>query len=58
MGTVDTIGGDPFASAGVSGVPIYDPTVKDWQGRVDSQATYRALATNIEQWASQGVTRR
>ena len=58
MGTVDTIGGDPFASAGLSGVPIYDPTVKDRQGRIDSQATYRALATNIEHWASQGVTRR
>jgi hypothetical protein len=58
MGTVDTIGGDPFAGAGLSGVPIYDPTVKDWQGRIDSQATYRALATNIEHWASQGVTRR
>lgn len=58
MGTADTIGGDPFASAGLSGVPIYDPTVKDWLGRIDSQATYRALATSIEQWASTGVTSR
>jgi hypothetical protein len=56
MGAVDSIGGDPFANAGLPGVPIYDPTVTNWQG-VDSQATYRALATNIEQWAAQGVTR-
>ncbi|MDQ1103748.1 TIR domain-containing protein [Nocardioides zeae] len=58
MGTVDTIGGDPFANAGVRGVPIYDPTVKNWQGSIDSQATYRALAANIEQWVSQGVAQR
>ncbi len=57
MGAVDSIGGDPFAIAGLSGVPIYDPTVRNWQGGIDSQATYRALATNIEQWVSQGVTR-
>lgn len=56
MGAVDSIGGDPFANAGLSGVPIYDPTVKNWQG-IDSQATYRALVANIEQWAAQGVTR-
>lgn len=58
MGTVDSIGGDPFANAGLRGVPIYDPTVTNWQGGIDSQATYRALAGNIEQWVSQGVTRR
>lgn len=57
MATVDSIGGDPFATAGVRGVPIYDPTVKNWQGGIDSQATYRALAANIEQWVSQAVTR-
>lgn len=57
MGTVDTIGGDPFAKVGLTGVPIFDPTVKDWQGRIDSQATYKALATSLESWSSKGVTR-
>lgn len=57
MGTVDSIGGDPFTDAGLSGVPIFNPTVKNWQGGIDSQATYRALVANIEQWVSQGVTR-
>lgn len=57
MGAVDSIGGDPFAVAGLSGVPIFDPTVSNWQGTIDSQATYRALVDNIEWWVSQGVTR-
>lgn len=57
MGTVDSIGGDPFANVGLRGVPIYDPTVKTWQGGIDSQATYRALVAHIEQWVSKGVTR-
>lgn len=57
MGTVDSIGGDPFAIAGLRGVPIFDPTVSDWQGAIDSQATYSVLVDNIERWVSQGVTR-
>ena len=57
MGEVDSIGGDPFAVAGVHGVPIFDPTARNWQGTIDSQATYRALVSNIERWVSQGVTR-
>lgn len=57
MGVVDTIGGDPFAIAGVPGVPTFDPTVSNWQGGIDSQATYRTLVNNIERWVSQGVTR-
>lgn len=57
MGTIDSVGGDPFAVAGLRGVPIFDPTVKNWLGSIDSQATYRALASSLEQWAGKGVTR-
>lgn len=57
MGTIDSIGGNPFTNAGITGVPIYDPTVTSWQGKVDSQATYKALSDNIELWSGQGVTR-
>jgi hypothetical protein len=58
MGSVDTAGGDPFENAGLRGVPIHDPTVRTWQGGIDSQATYRKLAVNIEQWVASGVTKR
>jgi hypothetical protein len=58
MGAADTIGGNPFTVAGITGVPIFDPTVRDWQNRIDTQATHRALAKSIEQWSSQGVIRR
>ncbi|MFC7500918.1 TIR domain-containing protein [Nocardioides sp. GCM10030258] len=55
MGTVDSVGGDPFSTAGVTGVPIFDPTKLDRYGKVDSQGTYNNLAANIETWSSQGV---
>lgn len=58
MGSADTIGGDPFAKAGISGVPIFDPTAKNWQNQTDTQATYKNLANSIENWVSQGVIRR
>lgn len=58
MGVVDSIGGDPFAIAGVAGVPTFDPTVSDWRGVIDSQATYRALTNNIEKWVAQAVAPR
>lgn len=57
MGAVDPIGGNPFTNAGITGVPIYDPTVGDRQGKIDSQGTYKALAENIEPWSGNGVTR-
>lgn len=57
MGTIDSIGGNPFTNAGITGVPIYDPTVTNWQGKIDSQATYKALSDNIELWSGQGATR-
>ena len=55
MGSVDSPGPDPFAKAdGVSRVPIFDPTVKDWFGKIDSKATYNKLAAQLPQWADQG----
>lgn len=58
MGTVDTAGGDPFKSAGITlRVPIFDPTKINAFGRIDSQATYRGLVANIENWSSKGVIR-
>lgn len=57
MGTTDYIGGNPFTNAGITGVPIYDPTVTNWQGKIDSQTTYKGLSDNIELWTTQGVTR-
>lgn len=57
MGSPDTIGGNPFASAGIAGVPIFDPTANDWRNKIDTQATYRTLARNMEQWSSLGAIR-
>ena len=57
LGSVDAIGGDPFSKVGIAGVPIFDPTTKDWQGKIDSKATYSKLAENLEWWSGQGVTR-
>ncbi len=57
MGTVDFTGGNPFTNAGISGVPIYDPTLVDWLGKINSQGTYKALSENIESWSGKGVTR-
>jgi len=57
MGTVDAIGGNPFTNAGIAAVPIYDPTAVDWQGKIDSQGTYKTLSDKIESWSGQGVTR-
>lgn len=56
MGTVDSIGGNPFTNAGINRVPIYDPTTVDWWGKIDSQATYNNLSNKIESWSGQGVT--
>lgn len=58
MGTVDKAGVSPFdRAAGVSGIPIFDPTARDWQGRIDSRATYNNLARNLEYWSTQGKVR-
>lgn len=58
FGTADRAGANPFdAASGPFGVPIFDPTVTDWRGVIDTQATYNNLAQNLERWAGQGVTR-
>lgn len=56
LGSVDSAGSDPFAkAAGVGSVPIFDPTVSDWAGKINSKATYNDLSDNLEYWSSQGV---
>lgn len=53
----DSAGEDPFEVAGLSGVPLFDPTVTDWSGRIDTKATYNELARQLPYWADQGVTK-
>lgn len=58
MGETDAPGKNPFE--GISdmwGVPLFDPTVKDWRGQIDSQATYNVLKANLEGWSDQGMAR-
>lgn len=58
LGVVDTIGPNPFDQVpGVSGVPIFDPTESNWQGRIDSRATYNTLTRNLETWSDKGRVR-
>lgn len=58
MGTVDSMGPNPFDKAkGVSGIPVFNPTKTDWQGKIDSQATYNNLKQNLETWSGQGKVR-
>ncbi|MFD4591480.1 TIR domain-containing protein [Streptomyces rubiginosohelvolus] len=59
LGSVDIAGSDPFArSEGVGSIPIFDPTTRDWSGKIDSKATYKRLCDNLENWSSQGVSKR
>lgn len=58
LGYVDKPGPNPFVSLdGGSRVPIFDPTVKDWTGTINTKATYAKLHDNIVFWSDQGVTR-
>lgn len=58
LGDTDTTGSNPFKQvSGASNVPVFDPTVTDWSGRVDSKATYNKVRDNIENWSAQGVVR-
>ncbi|WP_406237536.1 TIR domain-containing protein [Nocardia sp. NBC_01009] len=57
MGSVDRKGADPFLKAGISGVPVFDPTVRNLNGNIDSQATYKVLERDLEGWSNQGVVR-
>jgi hypothetical protein len=59
VGNVDTAGSNPFTKvAGVSGVPIFDPTVVSWNGKIDSKATYNKLRDKLDIWSGAGVVRR
>jgi hypothetical protein len=53
----DNPGANPFDKAEVGSIPVFDPTVKGWNGSIDTKATYRKLADNLEWWSSQGVVR-
>lgn len=55
MGTTDTKGASPFNSA--AGIPIFDPTVIGWDGKIDSQRTYGKLMESLESWSNQGKVR-
>jgi hypothetical protein len=58
LGSVDGPGADPFAKVdGVRSVPIFDPTTRDWSGKVDSKATYNKLCDNLETWSGGGATK-
>lgn len=58
FGSVDRPGANPFDHANVgAGIPVFDPTAKDWRGNTDSQATYTKLVENLELWSGQGVVR-
>lgn len=58
FGSVDSAGANPFDKAdGVSGIPVFDPTTRDWQGNIDSKATYSNLMQNLESWSGQGKAR-
>lgn len=51
----DTAGKSPFNSA--ASIPLFDPTITDRYGTIDTKATYNRLADNLEYWSSQGVVR-
>ncbi|MDK7214172.1 TIR domain-containing protein [Corynebacterium pyruviciproducens] len=62
FGKVDSAGPDPFTNidghVGYNpGLPIFDPTVRDFYGRIDSKATYNELEDNLQFWAGLGHTR-
>ena len=58
MGSVDTAGANPFDSANLPSylIPVFDPTQRDWTGKIDSKATYNDLSANLERWSGQGAT--
>jgi hypothetical protein len=58
FGQSDVPGLNPFDMVkGTSNVPVFDPTRKDWQGRIDTKATYSNLADNLEHWSGRGLVR-
>lgn len=58
LGKTDPAGSNPFAQVPAArNAPVFDPTVTDWSGKIDSKATYNALRNSIESWSNQGVIR-
>lgn len=62
MGSTDTEGPNPFCS--IDGIeryssmpPIFDPTQRDYLGKIDSKATYAELTSNLKYWVRQGCIR-
>ncbi|MCU1509511.1 MAG: hypothetical protein JWQ12_1776 [Glaciihabitans sp.] len=55
FGAADSAGASPFSTA--SGIPVFDPTVKDYLGNIDTKATYKKLTENLEYWSGQGVVK-
>ncbi|MEZ0492360.1 TIR domain-containing protein [Kineococcus sp. TBRC 1896] len=57
-GGADMPGPNPFDRLdGGYLVPVFDPTVKEWTGSIDTKATYNTLHDSIVSWSTQGVTR-
>lgn len=50
----DIAGANPFNRVDI---PLFDPTMKDVYGRIDTKATYNRLATHLESWSSRGMVR-
>ena len=58
LGSVDRPGSNPFDRLiGGSRVPVFDPTVKDRSGSIDTKATYARLHDSILSYSDQGATR-
>lgn len=57
LGSVDAAGPNPFDKANVGSVPVFDPTVTDWTGKIDSKATYNTFRNSIEAWSTQGTVK-
>lgn len=63
MGASDVAGPDPFTHiSGFEGknpgIEIFDPTIRDIYGRIDTKATYQNLATKLPVWSALGITRK
>ncbi len=58
FGTTDKAGPNPFEKTSVgAGISVFDPTVQDWYGKVDSKVTYNKLVDNLLSWSEQGKVR-
>lgn len=55
FGSTDSPGKSPFSDT--SGIPVFDPTVKDPYGSIDSKATYAKLVENLDYWSTLGKIR-